>query len=182
MQTAVRSGAAFAAVLIALDLPAAAAAQTELPPREFGIDAGVAFGIGDENTTSIGIPARTLRIGFYSSQTVSFEPYGGLTFEDAEGGDQLNVILGAGLLWHFAPPRAGTTLYLRPYADLNYLKVNTDSGEDDDDTRFGVGLGIGLKSPWRDRFATRLEGTIGYRTDPGTTEIGILAGLSFYTN
>ena len=117
MQTAVRFGAAFAAVLIALALPAPAAAQTELPPREFGIDAGVAFGIGDENTTSIGLPARTLRVGFFSSPTLSFEPYGGLAFEDAEGGDQLNVILGAGLLWHLAPPRTGNTLYLRPYAD-----------------------------------------------------------------
>ena len=182
MQTAARLGAALAGVAIALALPAAAAAQTELLPREFGIDAGATFGIGDESTTSVSVPARTFRVGFYNSPTISIEPYGGLTWDNVDGGDQLNLILGTGLLWHFTPPRQGSTLYFRPFADFNYLAVNSEGGEDDDDTRFGVGIGFGVKVPWRDRFATRLEANVGYRTDPGTTEVGLLAGLSFFTN
>lgn len=175
MKIVARGTLALAAAMAVL-LPAGITqAQITESLTEFGIDAGFAFGLGDENTVSIGLPA-SVRVGFFTSPSLSIEPYGGLTYEDTGESDATTINIGTGLLYHFLPPRTSSTLYLRPFVDLLYV-----SGVEDD-TRVGIGAGIGYKSSWRERFGTRLEVNFGYRSNPGESLLGALAGLSFYTN
>ena len=173
--------AAAAAGLLLVGTAAQARAQTMESPKEYGIDAGVQFGLGNDSFTAIGIPAQRLRIGFFRSPTVSFEPYGGLTYRNSPGSESVtNLNLGAGLLYHLSPNRTDNQIYVRPFAQVNYI-----NGSGNSDTQFGIGGGLGVKMPWRDRLATRLEAAIGYEFasdnfDSGAT-LNLLAGLSFFS-
>lgn len=170
----VRSTLAMASIAAVTVIPATAHAQAELP-REFGIDAGVMFGLGDESFTSIGIPAQKLRIGFFRNATFSIEPYGTLNYFKQEGFDDVTSInLGTGLLYHFSPDREANQVYVRPFAEMNYIS----GGESNTD--FGIGAGLGIKVPWRERFAWRFEAALGYAFDAEATTLNLGAGVSFF--
>ena len=174
MQSIVRTGLALAAVAGVAVLPTVATAQAEMP-REFGADAGITFGLGDQSYTSIALPAQRLRIGFFRNPTFSIEPYGALNYFKAEGGDGVTALnLGTGLLYHFSPDRQANQTYLRPFAEMNYI-----SG-DGSNTDFGVGAGLGIKVPWRSRFAWRFEGAVGYAFDAEAATLNLGAGLSYF--
>ena len=177
-QPSVRLGLAAAAAL-ALSAPSLADAQTT-PAREYGIDAGLQFGLGDAGFTTLDVPAQRLRIGFFRTPTVSIEPYGALSYQKPEGGDGFTSIgLGTGLLYHLSTDRSQSQTYIRPFVDLSYL-----NGGDDSDTQLGVGAGVGIKLPWQGNFAWRLEANVGYAFESdlrgsGAT-LGVGAGLSFF--
>lgn len=174
MTSIVRAGLAVTAVAAFTALPASASAQAEMT-REWGIDAGVEFGLGDQSYTSIGLPAQRLRIGFFRNPTFSIEPYGTLNYFKAEGLDDITAInLGTGLLYHFSPDRQANQVYVRPFAEMNYISGGGS------DTDFGIGAGLGIKVPWRTRFAWRFEGAVGYAFDAEAATLNLGAGVSFF--
>lgn len=180
MKNAARLGVALAAAAVSLALPDTGRAQTIESPKEFGIDAGVLFGFGDLESTSISIPAQRLRIGFFRGPSYSFEPYLGLNYLKIDDFDATQINLGAGLLYHLSPDRTASQVFVRPFAELNYV-----GGDGDSETQFGIGAGLGVKVPWRERFATRWEAALGYAIEaddlPGGVTLNLGLGLSFFT-
>ena len=173
-------------------LPRGASAQEPAvvsAPRtlELGVDAGAVFGLGDESSIGINLPASRARVGFFLTNDTrwSLEPAVLLSYtkvEDADGVFLYNFEAGA--LYHFRAPtdlrqfeptRGVSVAYVRPF--VNWTGVTGDDG----DSEFSAGAGLGIKLPWRTQLAWRLEATAGYGFDNEALRIGLLAGLSFFT-
>jgi len=156
--------------------PAAGAPQ----PLELGLDGGITVGLGDLEGTAIQFPAQNFRVGFFRSPTMSIEPYGALNYFTVGDADLTQISVGTGLLFHFSPDRTQSQTYLRPFVGLDFI-----GGDGDSETQFELGAGLGVKVPWQDRFAWRLEAAVGHAVEtdamPGGTSIRLLAGLSFFT-
>jgi hypothetical protein len=167
------------AALSILALSASAGAQrssasSSSPSPEIGMDAGITFGLGTPSTTSIDIPARQIRMGFFMSPALSIEPTFGL--RSVSGGVASSTVynIGAGVLYHFSSSRAANQFYVRPF-----LNVVGASGGGASTSTAVFGVGGGLKVPLRDRLASRFEANFAH--GDGENAIGLLAGLSFYT-
>ena len=176
-------------VLSMLALSASATAQRSRgasmanPSPEIGIDAGVTFGLGSPSLTVLSIPAQQIRLGFFVSPALSIEPTFGLQSVSGGGVSFTAYNVGAGLLYHFAPSRAASQFYVRPF--VNVVGFSGD-GPSSNSAVFGVGGG--LKVPLRDRIASRFEANVqsverdnAIGAGGRDTAIGLLAGLSFYT-
>jgi hypothetical protein len=157
------------------------------PPNtlEFGIDAGAQFGLGDVSTVRITLPAARARVGFFlnNDSRWSIEPAAFLSYSKAEDSDGIFVYdLEVGALYHFRTPSMVTATlpasvaYVRPF-----VGVNGFTGGDTDDSEFSAGAGFGVKLPWRQALAWRLEANTGYGFDNKAWRIGAFAGLSFFT-
>jgi len=180
LQPTMRKTLAASLVCIALSASAAAAQVPGPDPLELGVDAGVTIGLGDNSVTSIDIPVSSARVGFPISRRVSLEPK-----------FRLNVLTGdtdfttyrfeVGLLYHLgtsrypgAYHRAG--MYVRPFLGI----VGFSNGDSDSDGLLGIGLGY--KFPIVSRLSSRFEANFAHRFGDGDqSEIGLLAGLSFFT-
>jgi hypothetical protein len=151
---------------------------------EFGIDAGATFGLGDQSSVQLTLPASRFRVGFFlPNSRWSIEPATFLSWtkvEDADGVFVYDLELGA--LYHLAPPTQLTSVpplsvvYVRPF-----MAVNGFSSGGDDDSEFVLGAGLGVELPWRPSLAWRLEANTGYGFDNQAFRLGLLAGLSFFT-
>lgn len=167
-------------VLSMLALSASATAQRSRgavmanPSPEIGIDAGVTFGLGTPNTTLLSIPAQQIRVGFFFSPALSVEPTFGLQSASGGGVSITTYNIGTGLLYHFAQSRAASQFYVRPF--VNVVGI---SGDVPSSSTTIIGVGGGIKVPFRERIATRFEANV--QSGEGDTAIGFLAGLSFYT-
>ena len=160
----------------------ALSAQVPTPrPLELGIDAGVAIGLGDNSVTVISIPAQDFRVGFPISPRVSLEPKVGITIITGEGDTFTSYRGELGLLYHLgssrypgAYQRAG--VYVRPFLGIvGFSDGNSDSAG-------LLGIGLGWKHPLVSRLSTRLEANFAHQFGDGdANEIGLLAGLSFFT-
>ena len=178
-----RNVLAGAAGLLSLTVASVALAQPAVGdplPREFGIDGGASIGFGDLDGTAIQFPAQNFRVGFFRSPATSIEPFGALNYFSIGDADLTQITVGTGLLYHFSPDRTRSQAYVRPFAAVDFI-----NGGDDSETQFEVGGGLGVKVPWQDRFAWRLEASLGYAIEtgdlPGGPTLGLLAGLSFFT-
>lgn len=163
-------------------LASSASAQTSRPV-ELGIDAGASVGIGDGGTTVINIPAQAFRVGFFRSDRLSIEPRFGINIASGGGDTFTSYALEVGALYHFARSSATgrdlamNSFFVRPFAGLVGA---TGGGNSDTDTV--VGGGIGMKAPLMGRLASRFEANFGHRFgDGGSNQIGLLAGISFFT-
>lgn len=167
-----------------------ASAQVPTPrPLELGIDAGVAIGLGDNTVTTIDIPVSAFRVGFPISPRTSLEPK--LSIHIATGNDvTVTSYRGeVGLLYHLgsdrypgAYQRAG--LYVRPFLGIVGASVDIDDDNDNDnsDSAGLLGIGLGWKLPLVSRLSSRLEANFAHQFGEGEgNEIGLLAGLSFFT-
>jgi hypothetical protein len=146
---------------------------------ELGIDAGATFGLDDPRVTVISIPAQHFRIGFLLGDRISLEPAFALNSIRVSGETTTAWNVELGVLWHTADVRSG--VYLRPFVSVMGI-----SHEGQSDTRSAIGAGVGYKIPVIDRrVAWRLEANYGYAfktdNDPATSQIGLRAGLSFFT-
>lgn len=159
--------------------------QVETPAgtQELGVDAGVAFGLGDQSSVAFNLPAARARIGFFTSQNSrwSFEPAIGLNYAKTEGSDgALLYNLEGGALYHWAAPgelmsRGARVAYLRPF--LGLVGVTGDNG----DSEVSLGVGFGVKVPWRQALAWRFEANTGYGFDNQAWRLGANVGVSFFT-
>jgi hypothetical protein len=183
-------GAALLAAPLAAQTPNAVTQPTRT--QEFGLDAGLNIGLGDQSSVSFALPASRARVGFFLTNDTrwSIEPAIGLNYlkvEDSDG--NLNYELELGALYHFAPPTnltgglGGTggpivrssVAYARPFIGLN------GSTGGDGDTEVSVGAGLGVKVPWRETLAWRAEANLGYGFDNEALRVGALLGVSFFT-
>lgn len=175
------------AVAAGLSLTAGAAAAG---PWELGLDAGAIFALGDRSSMSIDIPASRFRAGYFlEGGQWSIEPAFGFSVNKIEDNDAaFNYDLELGALYHFSPfiqvaegnsnvMTIQNSGYIRPFIGLD-----GNSGPGDDDTEVSIGAGLGLKVPWRADLAWRFEGNLGYGFDNEAFRIGLLAGVSFFTN
>lgn len=178
-----RIGIPFAAVISSAFV---AGAQ---PPRpiELGIDAAVTIGLGDNSVTVVDIPAQAFRIGFFVDDRMSLEPKVGLTTISGRGDTFTSYIAELGLLFHFYRPRVrpdpypyprpASAFYVRPF-----VGIVGASGGDDSVTDGFLGAGLGMKVPLINRLASRFEANFAHRFgDRSSNQIGLLAGLSFFT-
>ena len=172
---------------LALVASSAIAQPTAPRPLEFGIDAGVGIGIGDNSYTTIGIPVQALRVGFPVSPRVSLEPKIRINIVSDEG-SFTSYRADLGLLYHFgsdrypgAYQRAG--LYARPFVGITGFNADPDGpGDGSSDSAGLIGAGIGYKFPIISRLSSRFEANLAHVFGEGdATEIGLLAGLSFFT-
>jgi hypothetical protein len=152
---------------------------------EFGIDAGATFGLGDQSSVQITLPASRFRVGFSlpGSSRWTIEPATFLSWTKVEDSDGVFVYdLELGALYHFAAPTNViatpplSVLYVRPFIGVSGL-----SSGGDDDSEFFAGAGVGMKLPWRQNLAWRLEANLGYGFDNEAFRLGFLAGMSFFT-
>jgi len=161
---------------------ASASAQTSGPdPLELGVDAGITIGLGDNAVTSIDIPVSSVRIGFPIGVRTSLEPKFRINVITGNGDTFTSYRAEMGLLYHLgsgrypgAYHRAG--LYLRPFLGIaGHANGNSDSD--------GIlGFGVGFKQPLVSRLSSRFEANLAHRFGDGDyTELGLLAGLSFFT-
>ena len=164
-----------------------AGAQTSRP-LELGIDAGVTIGIDDDAFTTIDIPVQAFRIGFPITNRASLEPKIRINLVTGDGGTATSYRGELGLLYHLgsdrypgAYHRAG--LYVRPFVGIAGFNFDDDDSDLDGSDASGLlGAGIGYKFPLVSRLSTRLEANFAhYFGDADATEIGLLAGLSFFT-
>ena len=173
--------------LLATSAPIASAQRTSSSSTaglEFGIDAGATFGLGDQSSVQLTLPASRFRVGFYlPNSRWSIEPATFLSWTKVEGADGVFVYdLELGALYHLAPPSDVTAptpmsvVYVRPF-----LGVQGASSGGNDDSEFFMGAGLGVDLPWRQNLAWRLEANTGYGFDNKAFRLGLLAGLSFFT-
>jgi len=185
MLNAVKRGALAAAA--SLTLVSVAGAQGR--PLELGVDAGAVFGLGSESSVNITLPATRARVGFFLEDTRwSVEPALGLSYDKVEGQDGIFTYdLELGVLYHFRPFVVASgdqdeviarvnAAYVRPFVGFTGF-----TGGDTDDNEFSLGAGLGIKIPWRQQIAWRLEANAGYGFDNEAFRLGALAGVSFFT-
>lgn len=156
-------------------------------PIELGIDAGVSIGLGDNSVTVINIPAQAFRIGFFFDDNMSLEPKLAINTITGSGETVTSYLFELGLLYHFyreaparrvyPPPGLRSAFYVRPFTGI----VGT-SGGSSSNTDAVLGAGIGMKVPLVSRLASRFEANFAHRFgDASQNQIGLLAGLSFFT-
>jgi hypothetical protein len=150
---------------------------------EFGIDGGIAFGLDKPRTTTIGIPAQSLRVGMFMNDKWSLEPSAYLQSTSGGGNRATQFSVRLGALYHISrtPSRVGAGWYARPFVGF----LGTDGDDTDSDTRALLGAGYGYKHQLSDRFAARFEGNYTHLFaaggDDGVNQLGITFGLSFFT-
>ena len=150
---------------------------------EAGIDGGIAFGVSKPTSTTIGIPAQTMRFGIFINRRWSIEPAFGIQSESGSGSRVTRYNLTLGTLYHITkrPARVGVGWYARPFLGMTGIDTNNSSN----DTRALMGIGGGYKIRLTDRFAGRFEGNYQYLFSAGDegsqNQLGITFGLSFFT-
>ena len=171
-------------ILAAITL-VASASRAQDRPIELGIDAGLTVGLGDNSFTTINIPAQAFRVGFFVQDNISIEPKVGINSTSVNGHRNTNYRAELGLLYHFfrpgmrsySSPGPRSSFYVRPFAGIVGASNNDNS-----DTRGLLGAGVGIKVPLVNRLASRFEANIAHTFgDASSNELGILAGLSFFT-
>lgn len=162
-----------AIALLAMTVPAA---RAQAWPIELGVDAALSVGLDEPRVTVIAIPFQQLRVGFFTSPRTSIEPTLSINHVSVDGFDVTTISVGVGVLFHMTPDRTRSQIYFRPFG--GFASVSTDVG---DESGANLGLGVGLKTPFANRLATRLEAFVAHDfEDPGTTSVGLLFGLSFF--
>lgn len=169
---------------VAALVPALASAQvTTQRLYELGVDGGIEFGLNKPRTTSIGIPAQSLRLGAFVNEKWSIEPAFSLQSESGGGNRATRYTLLVGGLYHFsaAPTRVGTGWFARPFVGFEGVNVSGAGS----DNRAMLGVGGGYKHQLAERFAARAEGIYSHRLaaggNDGDNRLGISFGISFFT-
>ena len=167
--------------VLALTATSATAQRSGPDPLELGVDAGITIGLGDDAVTTIDIPLSSARIGFPIGTRTSLEPKFRINIITGEGDTFTSYRAELGVLYHLgssrypgAYHRAG--LYARPFLGI----VGHANGNSDSDGL--VGFGLGWKQPIVSRLSSRFEANVAHRFGEGdSNELGLLAGLSFFT-
>jgi hypothetical protein len=157
----------------------AGAQQTQLP-AELGIDAGASIGFDAPRVTVISIPVPAVRLGFYLNDRVSVEPKVGFQSVHDNTGTSTDFSAQVGVLFHFENNPVGRGLYVRPFVGILGEKATGYS-----ETRTVVGGGLGVKEPFANRFASRLEVNYSHVSavtdEPAANNLGILFGISVFS-
>lgn len=151
-------------------------------PVELGLDAALLFGLGNNSYTAFVLPVSQARVGFFVSPELELEPYGSFLYGSNNAGSSSDLTLGIGALYHFSTSRAMNQVYVRPFIALEHSSVSVSGGNSTSSNGGEIGAGVGIKLPWVDRLAWRFEGNLSHSLNSGGgNQIGILAGLSYFT-
>jgi len=175
-----------AGVLVLLGVAASPAiAHTQESTRiELGMDAMLArTTFGNRNvsasTTTFELPVQAFRMGFQLSPNVSIEPTLGLRSASGNGSGTI-FIFDLALPLTLSTQPSGTNFFLRPLLGFRHFSL-----DDDSNTQTNFGVGLGMRGPVMSRLSTRFEARFrhGLENAPFSSfnEIGLLAGLSFFT-
>lgn len=156
-------------------------------PLELGLDAAFVVSLTDDangmetdNITVIGVPFQRLRVGFFISDRFEIEPILQFNFVNVGDSDLLQLGLFVDGAYHFTSDPARPRAYLTASGGLDLL-----SADDESDTQWVFGGGVGVKLPVADQLAVRLEGGVrrAFESDDrlGATNLAALVGLSFFT-
>ena len=181
-----------AALLCAVTIDAQAQAPTVTNPpntQEYGIDAGAIFAFGDQSSVRFTLPAGRARVGFYlnNDSRWSIEPAVGLSYTKVEEVPFiLDYTVEVGALYHFRPPAdvynatRASVAYFRPFLGIQGVETGGEGDEDVSDNEVSAGAGLGIKIPWREALAWRMEANAGYGFDNEAFRLGLFLGLSFF--
>lgn len=161
-------------------------------PIELGLDGGLSFGMGGQNNATVfNLNLSQVRVGFLMSPQFSLEPSVGLNSFSVTGGSTTNYMLGLGGLYHFSASRAQNQFYARPF--VNFIgtrdKSTSTAGATTTTTTTSsnvteMGAGFGLKIPYQDRMAWRLEANMSHFSKQyigSDNRLGLLFGFSYFT-
>ena len=141
------------------------------------------YTVEGEDVVQIGLPhsgglLQALRFGFYLTEQSEIEPTFGFQYVNYEGDWLLQTNLGLFYVHNFGS--AGT----RPYVKGGG-RVYLISDEEDSDSQFGLGAGIGAKTRIGDRLALRYEAgaTRQFESEAlaARWDLGLSLGISFFT-
>jgi len=172
-----------------------ARAQRQSTLVELGIDASFARqsihsepdALGREvtvNVNTIDIPLGVIRAGFFITESVAIEPAFGLHYQRVGDASTSQTVFDIGLPIYLSPNRRENQIFIRPVVGLSHITSDPATGSGRSDTQANVGVGLGIKMPLSDRFATRIEAQ--YRHAPKSDrlsaydQIAALAGISVY--
>lgn len=163
-------------VLIVGIAASASLASAQTPERllELGTDAGLDIALSGPSQTTFIIP-KSVRAGLFLSPKWSIEPSLALATASGDGGSATNWDFRVGALYHFSkkPNRLGGGAYVRPFLGII---GNTN------DTRAGLGGGVGYKFKLYERLSARTEANLAHVFgDEGQTSLGLSIGLSYFT-
>jgi hypothetical protein len=183
------SVAAVALLAIAPAAQAQRGATNAAMPLEFGVDGGLSFGTGGtNNSVDFALPIPAVRVGFHMNPTWSIEPSLSLYNRSVTGGSSTDYQIGVAALYHFSPSRAANQFYARPFLNFIGDRTKTETSPTTTVTTSSnmteIGAGFGVKMPWRDRMAWRVEGNLSHLSEKvatGDTRVGVLFGLSYFT-
>ena len=175
--------------LVCVATPAMSQDSARVIPRtntqEFGIDAGMVLGLGTLSSFQLTVPAARARVGFFlpNNSHWSLEPAAFLSYEvqkDTRGSLLYDVEMGA--LYHLHPTgdvvKGVTSVpYIRPFVGVTGVAGGGGSTAD-----FKAGAGLGVKIPWREMIAFRLEANAGYGFHTEAFQLGAFAGVSVFTH
>jgi hypothetical protein len=169
-----------------------AASSSAKTPIELGLDAGLSFGMGGQNNTTLfNLNLSQIRVGFLMSPQFSLEPSVGLSSRSTSGVSNSVYMLGLGGLYHFSAARTQNQYYLRPF--VNYIgsrdKTTSTVGTTTTTTTTSssvteMGGGLGIKIPYQDRMAWRLEANMSHFSKQylnSDNRLGMLFGFSYFT-
>lgn len=186
----------FVTAITALVAPLAQA-QRQSTLIELGLDASFARtsyhsepdALGREttvNVNTINIPLSVIRAGFFITESVAIEPAFGLHYERVGDASTSQTVFDIGLPIYLSPNRRENQIFIRPVVGLSHITADATSRDNagSSDTQANVGVGLGIKMPLTDRFATRVEAQYRHAPKSGHLssydQIAALAGISVY--
>jgi hypothetical protein len=167
-------------------------ASSTKSPIELGLDGGLSFGLGGQNNATVfNLNLSQIRVGFLMSPQFSLEPSVALQSFSVTGGSTTAYMLGVGGLYHFSANRVQNQFYARPFVNLLGTRDKSTStvGATTTTTTTSssvteMGAGLGLKIPYQDRMAWRLEANMSHFSKQyigSDNRLGMLFGFSYYT-
>lgn len=136
------------------------------------------------NVNTIDLPLGVIRAGFFITESVAIEPAFGLHYEHFGAFTTSGTVFDIGVPIYLSPNRRENQIFIRPVVGLNHVSNDEPNASNNSDTQVNVGVGLGIKLPISDRFASRIEAQ--YRHAPKSDQrsaydqIAALAGISVY--
>jgi hypothetical protein len=163
-------------------LPAFARAQAgEVPPIEYGGDAGVTA-LFDPSAIVLNVPVSSVRVGFFVTPRLEIEPRLNLIVAKGDGDTFTDAELTFGVLFHLSPSYTQAQTYFRPFASFSSTKFSGSDGA----SAIGAGIGLGVKKPIGTRFAFRPELNFAHTFADDDVEdesrVQLLLGFSVYSH
>lgn len=179
--------------LVSLFFAAPARAQGQ-GAIELGVDAAGSLTIFDSQEGNFGltvdtpnllvitVPRPMLRVGFFLSEAVQFEPSISIQVASQEEDTITAVDFGLSAVYNLPQEDTSKTMpFLKFGILLDYSSISSGDTTDSN-TNIGFGAGIGTRLLISERLRTRFElGGARFMEDPGSWQLYASMGLSFYT-
>ncbi len=187
------------AVSLSASMVALPAAWAQSRPVELGFDAMLAHYSIVYSSSTVPLPPRSytalqfpvggIRAAFPVADRLALEPVLSFGFQTGGGSTSTGGTLDVGAPYLFSADRRATQVFVRPFVGISYgaAKYTLPSGSTTSSTQhqWSGGLGLGVKIPAGERFATRLEARYRRLGAQGPVDhmnvMSGLAGFSYYT-